>query len=254
MILQTKPLVIRLPDRNLELLRQNHEQRLAELQGEVVSLSLTPGQLLGHRTLSGSGTYTPTVGTKLLHVRMQAAGGAGGSAGGAGTGQAAGGGGNSGWYAEGWFTISKPVVAYTCGLGGVPGAAGANPGGTGGDTFALIDGVERRVKGGTGGNAAPVAATGIAGPAVFAGQILGGFDFIVCGQGEVISWTVAGVIFSGQGGASPMGVGGFALGPVTQAGVAGGIGAGGSGAVAFTSGNAAGGAGGDGLILIKEYS
>jgi Collagen triple helix repeat (20 copies) len=68
---------------------------------------------------TGSGTYTPSSGTKAIHVKMVGGGGAGGSASFACTGSYhAGSGGGAGGYCEGLITSLASSYSYAVGAGG----------------------------------------------------------------------------------------------------------------------------------------
>src|SRR3546814_12043918 len=77
-------------------------------------------------TFTASGTYTPTTGTKLVHVICI---GGGGGSGGVGS-SAKSGGAGGGAYAESWLSITAVGAskAVTVGAGGGGGASGRNTG------------------------------------------------------------------------------------------------------------------------------
>src|SRR3546814_9619745 len=83
-------------------------------------------------TFTASGTYTPTTGTKLVHVICI---GGGGGSGGVGS-SAKSGGAGGGAYAESWLSITAVGAskAVTVGAGGSGGASGSNAGSAGGTT------------------------------------------------------------------------------------------------------------------------
>lgn len=208
------------------------------------------GRRLARQTLTGSGTVTSHASATLWHVRMVGGGGGGGAGTGAGT--AGAGGGNSGWYLEFWVTVTANTgYSYACGAAGTAGATTPTAGGTGGDTtLGPISAVTYTAKGGTGGGAATRSAAGGSGPAAPATGS-SATDVLTYGQGDWGVWST-GLFFSGFGGPSPLGAGGYSVSG-NSAGVAGTKGGGGSGA-SSSSTDQAGGAGGAGLIIIDEYT
>lgn len=214
---------------------------------------------------SGSGTYTPTSGTKFIRVRMSGGGKGGGGVSNAGA-YASATGGNSGGFLE--FTMTAAQIgaslSYGVGGGGAGGSSGANAGTNGSDTTFG----DWTAKGGTsGGNAMAGAATN---PVLSA--IAGSNTANTAGTGTVIH-NIAGNrpelgmatsvfgIFS-KGGANDLSLTSV-LPPsinLVLAGVSGNAaaaevyGRGGDGAVSpNSSGNFAGGAGSAGVIIIEEF-
>lgn len=245
-----------------EKVRQNHEERLADIEKALVASppSQSKGVFLGRQFFNGkSGTYTPTIGTRIVSIRMVGGGGGGGGVGIGAGGAAVGGGGNSGWFIElpivGVSAIAGGV--YTCGAGGAGGSTAGGAGGTGGDTTLVINGVMLIAKGGTGGSGnVRTAGNTVGGPGFPAAQPTS-FGTLVCDVATFVQgglgMSIGGVVFwAGTGAMSPLGQGTSAVGG-SQNGIGGGIGAGGGGA----SGSAAvqsGGAGGPGAIVIEEYA
>lgn len=92
-----------------------------------------PGGLLNVRTITSTGTYTPTAGTTSVVVEVIGAGGGSGStvATGASTVAISGGGGGGG-YAISRLTTGFAGVVITIGAGGTGGTIGADNAGTGG--------------------------------------------------------------------------------------------------------------------------
>lgn len=203
---------------------------------------------------SGSGTYTPTAGTKSILVKLWGAGGGGGQASYsncAGFNQS-GGGGGSGGYSEGFISSVAASYSYTVGAGGTGTYSGtgcptgANAGGA--TTFGGVF----TANGGGGGNAGN-SSTQVGGSG---GTASGGY-WNVTGQAGGTSTSSAG----GAGGSitalSPI--------PVVFAGVAGPttsnaagnagvlIGGGGSGCRSAGTGSCSGGTGSNGYIIIYEY-
>jgi len=247
------PLV--LPDKQQELARRNHEQRITEVQVAVDDLSRAAGRLLGPPViLTGFGQYTPNPAAKTVRVRMIGGGGAGGGTVGA-VGLGGGGGGTSGWYLD--FVVPCGTGGtFVCGAGGT-GAAGAN-GNPGGNTTLVLNGFTYVAAGGAGGLFGTLGAGGVAGPGgLTAGSTdVSGFGFSTASPGDQAEW--AGVfVLSGDGGASPFGPPGVAVssgGPGITPGNPGVRGSGGSGSVGNGAGPSTGAAGGAGMIIIEEYS
>ena len=199
---------------------------------------------------SGSGTYTPTAGTKSILVRMVGGGGAGGS-----TNYPtcsgvyfAGGGGGAGGYCEAVINSVAVSYSYTVGTGGTTvstcGSAG-NSGGT--TTFGSYT-----ANGGAGGIEA---ASGTVGAGGAGGTASGGTLNMTGAPGgpAQANWG-----YSGAGGGSAFGSGGAAwfdetLAHAGNAGVA--YGSGGGGAVNYYSSNSIllGGTGAPGVIIVYEY-
>lgn len=223
-------------------------------------MSLGPGRYLGTQFLTGSGTYTPTPGTRLAHVRQVAAGGGGGGANSTTTiPDSAGAGGNSGWCIDYRVTGSGGSDltggSFGCGSGGAGGAATPTSGTTGGDTTLTIGGVLFTAKGGTGGGAFLNNKGGPAAPQTQPVAI-GMLAYYGPGlPGSTGGSPSLGLAYSGTGGSvPPFGSGGFAVNVGPAIGGPGlGYGSGGGGAVAdgFSAPGAAGAAG---AIIIDEFS
>jgi len=213
------------------------------------------GRWLARQILTGSGTYTPTTGTTIVHMREIGGGGGGGGASpGAGAGAAAGG--SSGVLLDivvGTAGVALTGGAYACGAGGTAGATTPAAGGTGGDTTVIINGTTYTAKGGGGGGAM----TGVAGDsaalstAPAAGTSAGGVTTYGNGGAGIVDDGA--VWYSGSGGSTALGAGGLQVGGTTAGNAGNGYGSGGSGASA-QSGSRAGGAGAAGLIIIDEYT
>ena len=217
---------------------------------------------LGRQTFTGSGTYTPTTGTRAVLLRMVAGGGGGGGAAG-GTGSSAGGGGASGVFGEKWISSATALTGGTVTIGAA-GTGGANTGadgGTGGDTTVVINGITYIVKGGGGGSGDTAAAQGVA--------LGGSWNILDHNDGDYTTGEPGGVgnnmggnnftVIGGAGGASFFGRGTPAVATKTASSVAGNSaiapGSGGGGAVMIGSQGtgAAGGNGGGGLVIIDEF-
>lgn len=211
-------------------------------------------------TTPGSGTYTPTAGTKRILVEVWGGGGGGGAVDGQGAGTwAKGGPGGGGGYCCKWIASGLAAsYSYTVGAGGAGGAAGANDGGTGGTSTFSGTGVNLSATGGAGGVGATGSATGSQPSGASGGTATGGDLNIRGGTGESISNQSA-LLRTGTPGA------GYSF-PQSNwtAGVGSSTGSTGQdafnpaegGAGGLTRGiatNYAGGAGGPGLIKITEY-
>lgn len=221
------------------------------------------GVLLAVQRLSGSGTYTPTAGTKKAWVRMVGGGGGGGAipvmtAGNS----AAGGGGGSGTFLERFFSNAAGITggAYVVGAGGASATDGTNTtltieavamvAGFGGNGSSGVDGL-------TNTNSRPGGAGGLS-------TAIGGTSgFVSRGQGGQPGVALSGTsAWGGAGGNTPFGSGGgpawvndTTFSSVGNAASANAFGGGGGGAVRIENGAAlAGGAGAAGTIIIYEYS
>lgn len=200
--------------------------------------------------LTGTGNYTVPPGVYMLHGFDVGGGGAGG---GIATGAAATAtSGQPGCTQEFWMRVTPgQVIPYACGAGGIPGAAGANDGGAGGDsTFGDViakGGIGG--KGSAGGNATNPVTTAIRQAQLDAMALVPTPDLVA------VCW----VIPAGQLGAS--GVGGRAFQSPTwglagaavansAGGNATGYGGAGAGAGHSTGATLAGGAGSAGAIIL----
>lgn len=222
--------------------------------GSLTQVSAVPtGTFLGRQIFTAGGTYTPTVGTKKVRVRMA---GGGGGVGGGGTQMGVGGGGWSGTFLEKFIDPGATITGgtVTIGAAGAAGASGGGNGGTGGDTAVTIQATTYTAKGGAGGLfAAPTNGTTDTNiPAYVTGSTAG--DFNVAGPPDR-GMTIATDAFMapGRGGSNPLGGGGFS-GNNTAGVVGTGYGAGGSGGSNYLTANQPGGAGTAGLIVIDEYT
>ena len=206
--------------------------------------------------LQGTTSYSYTTGARALLVEGIGGGGAGGSCATGATNAAAAGGGGAGAYSAVWITaLPTAPVTVQVGAGGTPGAAGANPGGTGTDT---TFGTLLTAKAGVGGAASTVAAGPVIGGLGGAGGASSsGVGDVKCdgaagGAGLMLAAAQA---LSGAGADSAIG-GGGAPQNTQHAGAAGGTyGAGGSGACILSGGASnQGGAGANGLLRITEFA
>ncbi|UPG86865.1 hypothetical protein L2Y94_05785 [Luteibacter aegosomatis] len=200
-----------------------------------------PGRLLAIRSLTGAGSYTPTTGTKYIHVR----GGAGGGGGQASVASGSlGFGGGAGGYFE-WFGPisalgSGPTYAFTVGASGAAGTASGQVGGSGGNT--TFAGQMSALGGGGGG--VGVGGYGMGGSATI--SVAGALLVISGREGQGSTSSAIG----GTGGNAYAGPGGVPHTSNGGSGVAGGGGAGGGG----TATSQAGGSGGAGYLIISEYT
>jgi len=218
----------------------------------------TTGSLIGVQKLTGSGTYTPTPGTKKIIVELVGGGGAGGGAfAGSNTTSSAGAGGSSGAYGKARITAVAASVNYAVGGGGV-----AHSGGKGSDGGATTFG-SLSVSGGLGGRASSYSGASTytdvtSGTSNFVGDfieaITGGYSSI----GLMLSSTFC---FGGGGGHSKIGTGGAVSGLNTAGSSSAGAspsatnyGAGGGGGVSTSATAVPGGNGADGIILVWEYA
>ncbi len=205
---------------------------------------------------TGSTTYNQTPGTTSAWLRMAGGGGGGGGAAGAATGSAAGAGGGSGVYFEKLIVGSSPLVGGSaqCGSGGSAGNTAGSNGGNGGSTTCVINGTTYTATGGGGGGGDPNTGPGVFGVALSTGPVGGS------SSGDVVTYwfgepsLINGGVFwySGSGGSTPLGAGGFTVTGSTTGNAGNTGGGGGSGAAATTVGKA-GGVGGNGLIVIWEF-
>jgi len=201
---------------------------------------------------TGSGTYTPSVGTKAIMVKLVGGGGAGGSAdysNCAGT-YHVGTGGGAGGYCEGIITTLSSSYSYTVGIGGVPSSAicgsGGGAGGAGGTTtFGTF------VANGGGGGYNSYSSYGSSGGS--GGTASGGNINItgaVGGYASSTSFMVAGYgAPSYFGGGAVARTGNFSLAGYSATSP----GSGGGGASSYSGGPYLGGNGAAGIIIIYEY-
>ncbi|MGQ6548305.1 glycine-rich domain-containing protein [Serratia sp. IR-2025] len=203
---------------------------------EAALSSQAAGRLLSIKSFAANGTYTPTQGTKRIHVKVWGAGGGGGNTNVAGAGGPSG---SAGGYAEGLFVVPASPVSVTVGVGGssVPANTLASGGNGGASTFgSLIN-----CAGGAGGSISV---------SIPGGSATGGNVINVTGQGG--QGGVAGL--GGTGGGAYCSFGGLPHNSSNgdNGGFPGGGGAGGtkeSSSRYFSSG-----AGADGYVIVTEYA
>lgn len=197
-------------------------------------------------TTAGTGTYTPTAGTKYVVVEM--VGGGGGSGGVGATTLVTSGGGGSGSYSRKVLTIGQigASLAYTIGLGGSAGATNG-AGQTGGTTSlaALVTAI--------GGAGSVAGASG--GAAAGAGGALGTGGVFAGWSGGVASGDAAGKGSDAPAGFGTAGATTYKLTGALQGGTGQGFGSGAAGSSAGTATPAAvaGGTGAPGAMIITEY-
>lgn len=236
---------------------------LANLTSTVTALPTTGRLLRAPQTLTGSGTYTPAIGTAMVIISGAACGGGGGGAGAAvGTTAAAGGGGASGERVSRMVIGAPGGSLITGGSFTAPtpgGAAGANTGGNGGtgsDATLLINGVTYTLKGGGGGQG--MASTTVAAFAKRGVAQVGAVTGAIREDGWPGVLVNTSSFWGGPGGsAGDLGEGGAgadALSGSTAGGSPSGFGGGGGGGCAFGNTGVAGAAGGPAGWIIEEYS
>ncbi|EMX5167403.1 hypothetical protein AAHD29_001701 [Citrobacter freundii] len=102
---------------------------------KFLGLDTIPGRLLNVKTITASGTYTPTAGTKSIIVEAIGGGGASGNLTATGATQnAVSAAGSNGAYAKARYTSGFSSVIVTIGAGGTVAGGGAGSGGDGGAT------------------------------------------------------------------------------------------------------------------------
>jgi hypothetical protein len=215
------------------------------------------------QVFTSTGTYTPTANMAYCIVEAVGGGGGGGGVPNNTSSQAcAAGGGGGGGYAR--IHLSAATVGssqtVTINTGGSGGAAGSNPGSSGGSvTFGSL----LTANGGAGGAAGVASSTGLTIKAGGLGGTASSGDFNATGgPGGYGSGSAGGPSWGGQGGNSYLGGGGLSpigLGnDVFSAGNnATGYGGGGSGAFSVSVGGGtgaeAGGNGTNGIVIVTEY-
>lgn len=212
-------------------------------------------------TTPGSGTYTPTAGTKRILVEVWGGGGGGGGVDGVATAGhwAKGGSGGGGGYCSKWIASGLAAsYSYTVGAGGAGGTAGANDGSQGGTSTFSGTGVSLTANGGLGGSGQTAVSGGNNSSGTFGGVATGGDINIKGGAAETglnaqanirtarvgVGYSfpaseTANAVSNAEGSAGDDGVN-------PSEGGAGGV-------VRDIATNYAGGAGAPGLIKITEY-
>lgn len=228
----------------LSLAKANNAQLVAAIK------ALTgPGRLLNVQVFTGSGTYTPTPGTKKIIVEVLGAGGGGGSASSANTSaNGLGTGGGGGGYAKSYLASVPASQSVTVGVGGAPASNG------GASSFGNI-----LSNGGVGGanNLNATYQSGVTQQRGGAGGTASGGNLINARGGTALQalWTSVGNCLSGSGGSSHFAGTTTPVGGAAGAGDSGTLGNGGSGAnSSATTSVLAGGSGGNGIVIVWEYA
>ncbi|MGD9424019.1 hypothetical protein ACLHDD_02320 [Pantoea sp. NSTU24] len=224
--------------------------------GTNINQAASPGSLINAQVFTGSGSYTPTAGTKKIIVEVQAGGGAGGGTPATSSSQnSVASGGSSGQYVKSQLQISSLSlpVTVTVGIGG-SGVAGSGGSGGGASMF----GPYMTASGGFGGGVGSAASSAyvIQPGSVRSLPTTGNIDNGGGSPGGAGIFTQTGAGVSGNGGSSRFGGGGnpgsVSGGGYTQAV---GYGSGGAGAaVAASTAAQPGGAGGTGIVIVWEYA
>lgn len=205
---------------------------------------------------SGSATFSPLAATSGVDVEVcGGGGGSGGTSTTSSTQYCGSGGGTGGSYGRGYYTSGFSGAVLTAGLGGTAGAGGTT-GTAGGNGGASSFGSLLTAPGGL-GSAAGILITSTAnilnGAAASGISASGGYVNAVGGPATP-AVGLGGALITGNGGNTPLGMGG--VGKAAGAGTAGGgWGAGGGGAgIGSSTTGVAGAAGTAGVIIIREYA
>lgn len=214
----------------------------------------TQGRWINRQVITATQTYTATLGTNFVYVRIVGGGGGGGGAATTSAAQVAiGAGGGAGGYTEKRITAAFAGVTVTIGAAGTGAAAGANTGTAGGTSSfgGLLS-----AGGGSGGSGGPAAAVG-GGASGGAGGSAAGGDFNIVGQqGNDSAYFSLSIGQTGAGGSNPLGFGTPLNTTNSSTGgfSATGFGAGGGGAACMASHTQQGGGNGTkGVCIIDEY-
>ena len=206
-------------------------------------------------TITSSQTFTRNVNTKSLTLEAMAGGGAGGGASASNSIIGFGGGAGAGGYSRSQVSAATfgASQVVTIGAAGVPGSAGANNGGNGGDTSI---GSLCIAKGGTGGNGMSTSSGNTVAGAP--GGIAGTGDFTATGANgfNAICSTAIGATGQngGAGGSTQWGSGGIGPYMAGNGNAATGYGGGGGGGADYLNNtNRSGGPGSAGVAIITEY-
>lgn len=218
------------------------------------------GRLLGVKTFTSTGTYTPTTGTKSVIVEAVGGGGGGGgcaanAAGNASVGQ----GGGAGAYGKSRFTTGFSGVSVVIGSAGSAGAAGpSGAGGSGGDTsFGTLLVCQGGPGGKPGASLTPPSLGESATPNIstVTGANIASFSGESGTSGFIFSSNNNTGMVSGCGGSGRFGSGGAGSSAIGTVNAASGYGAGGGGAISSSAGSAQpGAAGSQGVVIIWEYA
>ena len=214
------------------------------------------GSYIGTQTLTAGVTYTSSVGTTNIKIRMVGGGGGGGGVTGVASQAAAAGGGGGGSYLEKVIAVtSNTGYTISIGVGGTAGASTGTTGGNGGNTTIIIGATTYTTTGGVGGAPMLSGVTLITSSGGLSGTISTNGDLNTGGSpgfgGIRLS---ASACLSGNGASSQFGAGGLGTSSANSSGGVGrGFGAGGGGAANIGNSNQPGGVGAPGIIVIEEY-
>lgn len=214
------------------------------------------GRKISEKWIITSSTYTPTPGTKFIHVTIIGGGGGGGGAQTNAAGYvSAGSGGGAGGVARKTLPVDDSFsVPITIGSGGVPGVFSSNQPGDGGTSSF---GSYMNASGGGRGNNGDSVAFGVTKliPNGGGGSGFGGDHDSIGGSGGPA--VILGIGYSSGGGGNSLISGGAQPISTTSSvpGIDGRYGSGGSGAYVLASGTQKnGGRGGNGVCIIEEYA
>jgi hypothetical protein len=211
--------------------------------------SFTPGTRIGYQIKTGSGTYTPTTGTRRVRLRGIGGGGSGGGASSVSSQYAAAAGGGSGVYIEKWIDPAALIVggAYVCGAGGSDSAGGDSTISIQSTTYTAAGGALG--EGDTGSASSHLSRGFVTGPSGSTGDII---QSEFGGNGLVIANEIN---RGGDGASGPWGTGGDGASMSFDGNPALGHGAGGGGGVSTNAaGTAVGGVGSAGMWIIEEFA
>jgi hypothetical protein len=210
------------------------------------------GGVIAIKVFTASAPYVPSPNATTCLMECLGGGGAGGGAAGATSQNTGGGGGGGGEYSRKTVTAAQigASVAVVVGAGGVPNAAGFNPGNDGGNTSV---GALCSAFGGAGGRAGNNLTVGQGG----LGGSGGVGDFVVAGGNGQAGANTASYISNfvmGTGGGSFFAPGVYTSSTVLNGIAATGVGGGGSGAeIPNSTSTGSGGAGKSGIVIITEF-
>jgi hypothetical protein len=219
---------------------------IVNINEEISNITESGLTFIGKQILTGSGTYTPTTGTKFIWVRGVGGGGGGHSVSSTSSHIGVATGGSAGAYGEAWRAVSG-TIPYSCGAGG---AADSNGGST---TFGTAGSI-LNLGGGLQGNAAnnQSSTSGVSSGVV--GGTLTTADIGCNGASSNYGiWTALTVGVSGAGANSKFGAGGLGKVSTANGDPASGYGAGGAGAMTIGAGSQTGGVGSPGVLIVFEY-
>jgi hypothetical protein len=222
-----------------DMLSTNNLSDVANVATARTNLGITGYRLRQRTIFTSSGTWTKSSWCRAVYVEVQAGGGGGGY--GVGTGKTLAGGGGGGGYANALVTSPGSTETVTVGAGGAGGTA--TTGGAGGSssfgTWAVA-----------GGGAGGPQGTSTTSSSVALGGTATAGDILVPGEigGIALFATGGGIVVSGKGGSSQMGLGGPPRISNAETSTGTGYGSGGSGG--FSDG---GGAGQPGIVIVEEY-